>query len=164
MTTCKRLLAIDPGPTQSAWVVWDGQKICAKGTERNSIVCDMLIGNLEHQNCDFMAVEMVQSFGMAVGAEVFETVYWIGRFCQAWPDNNFFSRVFRKDVKMHLCQSMRAKDSNIRQALIDRLGAPGRKKSPGPTFGVRGDMWSALAVAVTWWDRGVTRPDQTTQT
>lgn len=140
-----RILAIDPGPAKSAWLVWDGA-VVSKGHEDNDTVLRMCGGGA---SLDHMAIEMVQSFGMAVGAEVFETVYWIGRFCQAWAPRPF-ARVFRKDVKMHLCHSMRAKDPNIRQALIDRLGPPGTKKNPGATYGVSGDMWSALAVAVTF--------------
>ncbi|MGH7470493.1 MAG: hypothetical protein ACRENP_21315 [Longimicrobiales bacterium] len=50
---------------------------------------------------------------------------------------------------MHLCKNPKAKDQNIRQALIDLLGAPGTKKNPGPTYGISGDAWSALAIAVT---------------
>jgi len=57
--------------------------------------------------------------------------------------------VYRKEVKIYLCGSMKAKDPNIRQALIDRLGDPGTKKNPGPTYGVKSHAWSALAVAVT---------------
>lgn len=85
---------------------------------------------------------------MPVGAEVFETVFWSGRFAQAWGLN--FHRIKRHEVKMHLCHNMRAKDGNIRQALIDKLGPQGVKKSPGPTYGISGDCWSALAVAVTF--------------
>ncbi len=142
-----RVLAIDPGNKQSAWVVWDGS-VRAYGYHSNQEVLDML-PTCTPPFYDHMAVEMVQSFGMAVGAEVFETVYWIGRFCQAWEPKPF-ARVFRKDVKMHLCGSMRAKDPNIRQALIDKFGAPGTKKQPGATYGISGDLWSALAVAVTF--------------
>ena len=58
-------------------------------------------------------------------------------------------RVFRMAVKMHLCHSAKAKDANIRQALIDRLGPPGTKKAPGPTYGVTSHAWPALAIAVT---------------
>lgn len=67
----------------------------------------------------------------------------------------------RRAVKLHLCGSMRAKDGNIRQALVDRFGgqaqAVGTKKAPGPLFGLSSHRWSALAVAVTWWD---TRRDE----
>ena len=53
-----------------------------------------------------------------------------------------------QQIKVHLCESARAKDGNVRQALIDRIGAQGTKKKPGPTYGVSKDVWAALAVAV----------------
>jgi hypothetical protein len=62
------------------------------------------------------------------------------------------SLVFRRDVKLHLCDSPRAKDGNVRQALLDRLGPQGTKKAPGPTYGVKSHEWAALAVAVYGWD------------
>ena len=92
---------------------------------------------------------MVASYGMAVGKEVFETVRWVGRFQQAWRDPDAVRLVYRKDVKLHLCGSPRAKDTNIRQALIDLLGPRGTKKNPGPTYGVSSHAWAALGVAVT---------------
>ena len=55
---------------------------------------------------------------------------------------------YRKDIKLHLCGTTKARDPNVRQALIDRLGKPGTKKNPGPTYGVSSHAWSALAVAV----------------
>jgi hypothetical protein len=63
-------------------------------------------------------------------------------------------RIYRADVKLHLCNSHRAKDKNVRQALIDLYGptkeaAIGRKASPGPLYGLAGDGWAALGVAVT---------------
>ena len=102
------------------------------------------------------AIEMVASYGMAVGATVFETVWWSGRFTEAWAgwNDGLPIRVYRKDVKLHLCGSVRAKDTNIRQALIDRYGpgrnvAVGRKDSPGPLYGFKADCWQALGVAIT---------------
>jgi hypothetical protein len=63
-------------------------------------------------------------------------------------------RVYRRDVKLHLCNSMKANDSNIRAALIDRYGpgkdkAVGLKASPGPLYGLTGDCLAALGVAIT---------------
>lgn len=142
------ILAIDPGNKESAYVFFCDGAVIGSGKCQNE---EMLAIAEDCLHCDHMAIEMVQSFGMAVGAEVFETVYWIGRFCQASPVP--VTRVFRSDVKMHLCQNMRAKDGNIRQALIDRFGPPGKKKAPGATYGLSGDMWSALAVAVTFTDK-----------
>jgi hypothetical protein len=104
-----------------------------------------------------LAIEMVASYGMAVGATVFETCVWSGRFIERWLVSDKRRpepvRVHRKEVKIHLCGSMRAKDANIRQALIDRYGgkesAIGKKANPGPLYGMSGDCWSALAVAIT---------------
>jgi hypothetical protein len=75
-----------------------------------------------------MVIEMIASYGMPVGKEVFDTYVWIGRFAEAsgMPTNY----IYRKDEKMNICHSMRAKDSNIRQALIDRFGVVGTKKNP----------------------------------
>ena len=74
---------------------------------------------------------MVASYGMPVGKEVFETCVWIGRFKElAIMNNKEVEYIYRKDEKMNICYSMRAKDSNIRQALIDRFGEVGTKKKP----------------------------------
>ena len=60
---------------------------------------------------------------------------------------------------MRLCNSMRAKDANVRQAILDRFGgkaaAIGRKRQPGPLYGIAGDLWAALAVGITWWENQV---------
>jgi hypothetical protein len=99
-----------------------------------------------------LVIEQIESFGMAVGQEVFTTVWWAGRFFEAWPGPDRYM-LARRPVKLHLCGSMKAKDGNIRQALIDKFGgeqAIGRKASPGPLYGVRSHSWSSLALAVTW--------------
>ena len=64
-------------------------------------------------------------------------------------------KVYRTQVKLHICGTARAKDSNVRQALMDRYGstrelAIGKKKTPGPLYGFSADMWSALAIALTY--------------
>jgi hypothetical protein len=146
-----RVLAIDPGTAKSAFVVFDGRRVL----EGDILDNEALLARLKPLYgidgvTSRMAVEMVESFGMAVGREVFETVWWVGRFCQAWVSAGDFARVTRREVKLHLCGSMRAKDANVRQALIDKLGPPGTKKQPGNTYGVRSHLWSALAVAVTY--------------
>jgi hypothetical protein len=56
--------------------------------------------------------------------------------------------IYRKDIKLFLCGTMRAKDANIRQALIDKIGPQGTKAQPGPTYGIKSHSWAALAVAV----------------
>lgn len=140
------ILAIDPGPVQSGWALYGDGRVIASGTRSNHA----LLVDLRHDEPTAnLAIEMIASYGMPVGREVFETVWWIGRFTQAWPRPEEVRLIYRRDVKLELCGSARAKDANVRAALIDRVGKPGTKKQPGPTYGVKGDAWSALAVAVT---------------
>jgi len=63
---------------------------------------------------------MIASYGMPVGREVFETCLWIGRFIECWCGP--YTLVYRREVKSFLCADSRAKDSNVRQAVIDRYG------------------------------------------
>jgi len=147
------ILAIDPGPTESAYVKLSGTRVveCAKVANE-----DLLNIVRAHRGLRITtAVEMIASYGMAVGAEVFETCVTIGRICEALGDEPV--RVKRIEVKTNICHSAKANDANIRQAVIDRYGgkdaAIGKKAKPGPLYGVSGDMWAALAVGLTVLDR-----------
>lgn len=143
----KTILAIDPGSAESGYVVFDsmGQVIKAE------IVSNIELRSLLEDgfDVDICAVEMIASYGMAVGREVFDTCIWIGRFYEVArlkkPLPVHF--VFRRDIKTHLCGTVKAKDTNIRQALIDKYGAPGTKKNQGKTYGIKSHLWAALAVA-----------------
>jgi hypothetical protein len=145
------ILAIDPGTTQSGWCVLDSNKgVVVSDVDTNADVlerigwaCDVGSG------IDTLAIEMIAGMGMIVGKETFDTCRWIGRFQQAWRDPESVRLIFRRDVKLHLCGNPRAKDPNIRQALIDKLGPKGTKANPGPLYGVASHVWSALAIAVT---------------
>lgn len=152
-------MAIDPGPEQSAVVVYErstGDLVWFEKLDNQEVLTTLDIS----QGTE-LVVEMIASYGMAVGATVFETCVWIGRFIQRWRDNPLRTvrcsevrRVKRIEVKSHLCHSAKATDSNVRQALIDRYGpgkekAIGLKATPGPLYGVTKDVWAALGVAVT---------------
>lgn len=150
-----RILAIDPGPFQSGYVMFDaeGRKALAAGIFPNRDLL-MYMRNVAPQK---LAIEMIASYGMPVGAEVFETCVWIGRFAHLWesdPESTPVQFVFRKDVKLHLCGTSKAKDANIRQALIDKLGPVGTKNNKGPLYGVKSHCWAALAVAITALEQG----------
>ena len=75
-----KLLAIDPGTEQSAYVIWDGKKILNKGIVDNDTMNSLCKAGELH---DYFAIEMVASYGMAVGKTTFETVFWIGRFWES---------------------------------------------------------------------------------
>ena len=149
------ILAIDPGTTQSAYVRMDSGLIKSFGLMPNENMLDMLRNGSWHGY--ELAIESVESFGMPVGKEVFETVLWSGRFIEAWDNRDLsWTRIYRKEVKLHLCHSHRAKDSNIWQAIVDRFGgkeaAVGRKAAPGPLFGIHSHCRAALAVGLTFLD------------
>ena len=163
------ILAIDPGNEQSGVVLIrerDLKPIVAEKITNEELLDNLLMDRyerLEESECiNHVAIEMIASYGMAVGQSVFETCVWIGRFIQALEDNYYndsLKFIYRKDEKMNLCGSMKAKDSNIVQALIDRFApntpnkGKGTKKEPGWFYGFKKDIWQAYAVAVTYYDR-----------
>jgi hypothetical protein len=142
------ILAIDPGTTHSGWVLYADGQVRDCGVLHNQDVLELIRSGCAY---DLLALEMVASYGMPVGAEVFRTVWWTGRFAQVSVSP--IREVFRKDVKSHLCGSQKAKDANVRQALIDRYGgkaeAIGTVKKQGPLYRVKSHAWPALAVAIT---------------
>ena len=146
------IIAIDPGTIESAYVELDNGNLLSFGKVPNEKIIEEVLD--ESQLSDFVAIEMIASYGMAVGKEVFETCVWIGRFSLAaeWSMNRKPNLVYRREVKIHFCNSMKAKDGNIRQAIIDRYGgkdkAIGKKNTPGPLYGIKDDIWQALAIAL----------------
>lgn len=150
------ILAIDPGNLKSAYVVMgrDLRPLEFEKTENEELLAR--IPRLLDRYGDLsLAIEMVASYGMPVGASVFETCVWIGRFWQACSALPRKTLVYRIDEKLTLCRDSRAKDANIRQALIDRFapdtpnGGKGTKKEPGWFYGFSADVWQAYAVGVT---------------
>lgn len=105
------------------------------------------VGDSIPEPLPIVAIEMIACYGMAVGAEVFDTCLWIGEF-RGYMRPQPVTLCYRKDIVVHLCGTAKARDPNVRQALIDRLGKPGTKKNQGPTYGIKNHMWAALAVAV----------------
>lgn len=149
-------LAVDPGNRESAYcVVDDGRTPIffdkVPNTQLLGEIRDLMLG------VDRAAIEMVASYGMAVGADVFETCVWIGRYIERADGE--LEPVFRRDVKLHHCGSARAKDANIAQALVDRFapGEPNRgkgtKREPGWFYGFHSDIWQSYALAVYLADR-----------
>lgn len=150
------LLAIDPGTTHSQFLIWDCAAANVVRTEH--VENTQLLRELSALTTSFRtseaAIEQVAAMGMIVGQEVFETVHWSGRFHERLESVGVsVHRIKRNPIKLHHCQNVRAKDANIRQAIIDRFGgkekAIGRRATPGPLYSVSGHGWAALALALT---------------
>lgn len=143
------ILAIDPGPVKSGWVRMAGRRICDTGVDSNiELLRTLRALPAPIDGGPPVAIEMIASYGMPVGAEVFLTCVWIGRFIEARQPHGA-RLITRAEVKMHLCGNARARDANVRQALIDLFGPKGTKAAPGGTYGVNTHAWSALGVAAT---------------
>jgi hypothetical protein len=154
------IYAIDPGTEQSALVCYDStqQRIVEHVIADNDAILSVLLCMPQRDGERALVIEQIESFGMAVGAETFRTVWWAGRFYQAWDGEAW--QLPRRAVKLHLCYSARATDANIRTAILDRFGpgkekAVGKKAAPGPLFGIRSHEWSALSIAITFADKAV---------
>lgn len=137
-----QIVAIDPGTFESAFVVFDSEThaILQHGQDDNRV----LLPWLEKQKIfgrQRLVIEMIKSYGMAVGDSTFETCLWIGRFIERWGGQ--VDKIPRKTVVTLLCGTPRAKDTNVRRRLLDMFG-------PAMVKGFTRDQWSALAVAVAW--------------
>lgn len=160
----KYIIGIDPGNIESAYALVDAVTLrpIAFAKQANELMYCHMVDAIRALELDsyqdlHIAIEMIASYGMPVGAEVFETCVWIGHLEDRLKDFPT-SRIYRKDEKLTICGSPRANDANITQALVDRFapGQPnhgkGTKKSPGFFYGFRKDIWQAFAVAVTYHD------------
>lgn len=160
------LLAIDPGNIQSAYCLLDGRyrpiqfaKCDNEELLERILTHEWDIDRYAHDPKG-AAIEMIASYGMAVGREVFDTCVWIGRFEQALRMKRVHvEKVFRQEEKQFLCHSMKAGDANIRRALIDRFAkhdlktGKGTKEKPDWFYGFHADVWAAYAVGVTTLDK-----------
>lgn len=150
-----KILSIDPGNEFSGYCIIDSETY--KPLEFGKIENNELLEIIKTKQYDNSAIEMIASYGMSVGKSVFDTCVWIGRFIQAL--NVPYKYIYRRDEKMEICGSMRAKDTNIRHALIDRFAkhdfnsGKGTKANPDWFYGFKADVWSAYAIAVTYIDR-----------
>ena len=148
------VIGVDPGTTETALVEFTGLSVVFADISPNESVVRRLRDWQAVR--PVLVIEEFESYGMAVGREVFRTIRWAGNFEALWyPGRVEF--LPRRIIKQHICHTARATDANIRTELIDRFGGPekaiGKKKEPGPLYGIKSHAWAALAVAVTWYDQ-----------
>lgn len=147
--------------------------IRAFGIDDNALVRAEIQSYAHITSAPRLVIEQIASMGMAVGAETFETCVWTGRFMEAFESQTGQAahRIPRVPIKVHLCGTAKAKDANVRQALIDRFGGSSalhKAKAAkynrhgalivaaveaGPLAGISSHCWAALAVACVYVDR-----------
>lgn len=156
------ILAIDPGSTESGVVIIDRHSY--KPIKADKVPNDEALDLIHAPFVGAVVVEMIASYGMPVGAEVFETCVTIGRIEQLCDSLGMdHARIYRQEEKLTICHSPRANDATIRQALIDRFApgvrnhGKGTKSEPGWFYGFRADSWQAYAVGVTFLDKEAMR-------
>lgn len=146
------ILCLDVGTEESGYCIIDSNTY--RPLKFGKISNTELLEIVKNENYDEMVYEEFQSYGMPIGESTIKSITWNGRYIQSALDRNkSVEHVYRKEEKMNLCGSMKAKDSNIRQALIDRFGIVGTKKQKGWFYGFKKDIWAAYAVGTTYLDK-----------
>lgn len=154
------ILGIDPGSEASGWVVLDNHEniVLASAQEKEGRTPnDILLRHLQvHQGSPFW-LSKVQQAGIEkitlyqrADNNVHDTILWYGRFMQVLAGRGIPVLLHpRQKVFSFLCPGVqKTSDAAINAAIKDRLGPPGTKKNPGPTYGVKGHSWQALSVAM----------------
>lgn len=161
------ILSIDPGTYESAYVIIDVST--HKPIERKKVENEKLLRMLrdtefyKYYGIKHFVVEMITGMGARVGDETFETTFWIGKFWEAAFENYdkreemSFAKIYRRQEKTFLVGTQRCKDKDIIAALVNRYTpdqpnfGKGTAKDQGWFYGFRADIWSAYAVAVTYY-------------
>lgn len=155
------IIGIDPGCSETAFCsvdqdlrpIWFEKRLNELG------YCDLVehLMTITPPDRVEIVIENVESFGMPVGREIFDTLIWIGMLHQrlkAYP----ITLITRHMEKLTICHSPKANDATIKRALVDRFApddknyGKGTKAAPGWFYGFSADVWSAYAIAVTYDD------------
>lgn len=167
---CRVILAIDPGTTQSAYCMMrpDYSIISAAKVGNDDVLKLVKVGEYDELVIEYMEARHVQNG--VIGAETYDTCYWIGRYKQAAIDRGKpVNRVYRADERKRLVPTKKNKlpphpptvgqsaDAQIRATLIRRFAKHDFKNGKGKAackdtfYGFHADMWSACAVGVVIW-------------
>jgi hypothetical protein len=145
------VLGIDPGPSESAWVLLVDGAVADSADQDNDALLDAIRNgwpNNTHARCH-AAIELIRGTGKAVAGETFTTCRYVGCFEEAARQHMPVTLVQRHEVLRHLgCfkSNGSTSDSRVRAALLMRYGK-------GATKGLKGHRWAAMACAVTVADR-----------
>ncbi len=147
------IIAIDPGDLKSGYVIINESQLIESGTLLNHKLLDKI---MIYGDPNIMAIENMTSYGRRVGASVFNTCVWIGRFQQAWYDPESVFLIKRKTIVTSLTGQAKAGDSQVRRSILKlyppcgggKIPQVGIKKQPGPLYGISTHAWQALAVGL----------------
>ena len=130
-----RLLAVDPGSSQSGFVVVDAESpeslyVLSSGTCLNE---DMLSSEgivRDHPGLDALVIEEITPFSAGAGISTRDTIFFSGRLYQLWNSvrPGPAQLVPRHRVRSVLGVPVKKSDGSIKRALEYRYGHPGGQK------------------------------------
>ena len=157
-----KVLAIDPGSTESAFVFYDGERIYDFDKQNNYAI----LQNIKTTGADIVLIENLSNYGMPVGRDVFETLIWIGRFVQKCEERELKNQlILRASIKAWHCGTTAAKDSNVKQSLVNKYAkhdlkhGKGKKDNPDFFYGFKADVWQAFAIAAYYFEKEIMGTD-----
>lgn len=162
MADVRYVLGLDPGPAESALVEYDAEAravLVHRKAPNEHVRATMLPLLVVRCPPGVLVIETPHARGGIERQAVMDTCIEVGRVVEVWRRlAGDAHHIWRETVKRAILGSAKGTDAQVRAALLDRWGgvsAIGRKASPGPLYGLRGDEWAALAVAVAWADAHV---------
>lgn len=174
-----KIMAIDPGTTESAYVILDDQyQILSADKVGNDVILSIIA---DAPGLDAVIIEDIEprysstdrsAAGAVMGQSTIETIKAFGRFSwQASLRGLMVGSIFRRDERSCLIPTKKNglpplpenapkhADGQIRVSLVRRFARHDKERgrgtmaNPDTFYGFHGDMWQAMAVGVTWLDR-----------
>lgn len=117
------VLGVDPGPENSAYALVTGDQ---QVLHAEKVGNDSLIERIRQDPPAHVAIESIQSYGMAVGRSVFDTCFFIGEVIRTCKDAGIpFTLYPRPEYTRRICGAVKVNDAVLRQALLLRFGGDG---------------------------------------
>ena len=147
------ILAIDPGPAESGWVVMEDYKPIQGFKDENDVLSDWV--GLWAERLYAIVIERpicTKHAGTSISETAMVAGYMAGIANKSCP----VYYITRPKVKGRI--AYRGSDSDVISYLVNRFapGEPnmgkGTKKKPGYFYGFKGDIWQAYALGVVFLD------------
>ena len=108
-----KVIAVDQGNTDSAYVIWDGVQLHGFDKVSNATMRQVLRDFISQTPGGVVATEQIAPYGMSVGKEVFETCVMVGRLVQICEDLGVQTQlVYRQDCSQ-VFKDFRADDYRL---------------------------------------------------